>query len=237
MRRKDVADLFLGTGLGAKGYAIIGQNTISQIVEAKPEELKNYLEEAAGVSKYKERRKETEYRLRDTRDNLERVNDLLREINGQITKLESQAQTAKKHNDLKEKLKLIQAQIYLVKKQLASKTWEETKNTVNTIFIKLDKHKAELTHIELEAEDARQSHIQASDAININQAKFYETNSAVTDVENKLNNLNEKIVRLSQLKENSQIKFQEYETLGTQLASQLTDSNKDLNTNLSLIHI
>ena len=231
VRRKDVADLFLGTGLGAKGYAIIGQNTISQIVEAKPEELKNYLEEAAGVSKYKERRKETEYRLRDTRDNLERVNDLLREINGQITKLESQAQTAKKHNDLKEKLKLIQAQIYLVKKQLASKTWEETKNTVNTIFIKLDKHKAELTHIELEAEDARQSHIQASDAININQAKFYETNSAVTDVENKLNNLNEKIVRLSQLKENSQIKFQEYETLGTQLASQLTDSNKDLNTN------
>jgi chromosome segregation protein len=231
VRRKDVADLFLGTGLGAKGYAIIGQNTISQIVEAKPEELKNYLEEAAGVSKYKERRKETEYRLRDTRDNLERVNDLLREINGQITKLESQAQTAKKHNDLKEKLKLIQAQIYLVKKQLASKTWEGTKNTVNTIFIKLDKHKAELTHIESEAEDARQSHIQASDAININQAKFYETNSAVTDVENKLNNLNEKIVRLSQLKENSQIKFQEYETLGTQLASQLTDSNKDLNTN------
>ena len=79
VRRKDVADLFLGTGLGAKGYAIIGQNTISQIVEAKPEELKNYLEEAAGVSKYKERRKETEYRLRDTKDNLERVNDLLRD--------------------------------------------------------------------------------------------------------------------------------------------------------------
>ena len=228
VRRKDVADLFLGTGLGAKGYAIIGQNTISQIVEAKPEELKNYLEEAAGVSKYKERRKETEYRLRDTKDNLERVNDLLREINGQITKLESQAQTAKKHNDLNEKLKLIQAQIYLVKKRLASKTWEASKNTVNTVSIKLDKHKAELTHVESEAEAARQEHIQASDAINVNQAKFYETNSAVTDVENRLNNLNEKIARLSQLKENSQIKFQEYETLHNQLASQLDESDKEL---------
>ena len=99
VRRKDVADLFLGTGLGSKGYAIIGQNTISQIVEAKPEELKSFLEEAAGVSKYKERRKETEYRLRDTKNNLSRVQDLLREINQQISKLESQAQEAKKHND------------------------------------------------------------------------------------------------------------------------------------------
>ena len=99
VRRKDVADLFLGTGLGSKGYAIIGQNTISQIVEAKPEELKSFLEEAAGVSKYKERRKETEYRLRDTKNNLSRVQDLLREINQQISKLESQAQEAKKYNE------------------------------------------------------------------------------------------------------------------------------------------
>ena len=231
VRRKDVADLFLGTGLGAKGYAIIGQNTVSQIVEAKPEELKNYLEEAAGVSKYKERRKETEYRLRDTRDNLERVNDLLREINAQITKLESQAQTAKKHNELKDKLELIQAQIYLVKKRASSKIWEESKEKVAGLIIKLDKHKAELTHIESEAEGARQSHIQASDAININQAKFYETNSAVTDVENRLNNLNEKIARLSRLKENSQIKFQEYETSHTQLTGQLEESNRELNEN------
>ena len=117
VRRKDVADLFLGTGLGSHGYAIIGQNTVSQIVEAKPEELKNYLEEAAGVSKYKERRKDTEYRLRDTRDNLSRVQDLLREINQQITRLESQAQAATKHNELQEKLKFTNAQILVLKNQ------------------------------------------------------------------------------------------------------------------------
>ena len=73
--------MFYGTGLGTRGYAIIGQNTISQLVEAKPEDLKSFLEEAAGISKYKERRKETEFRLRDTRDNIQRIRDLEKEIN------------------------------------------------------------------------------------------------------------------------------------------------------------
>ena len=231
VRRKDVADLFLGTGLGARGYAIIGQNTVSQIVEAKPEELKNYLEEAAGVSKYKERRKETEFRLRDTRDNLERVNDLLREINQQITKLESQAQTAKKHNDLQEKLKFTRAQIHLLKKRIANSAWEETKEAVAKITIQLDKYKADLTNIEAAVETARQEHIQASDSINISQAKFYEMNSSVTDTENRLNNLNEKIARLAQLKESSQNKFNEYESLNEQLTNQLNENEADLSKN------
>lgn len=228
VRRKDVADLFLGTGLGARGYAMIGQSTVSQIVEAKPEELKNYLEEAAGVSKYKERRKETEFRLRDTRDNLERVNDLLREINQQITKLESQAQTAKKHNDLQEKLKLTRAQIQLLKKRIANSVWEETKEAVAKITIQLDKYKAALTNIEAAVETARQEHIRASDSINISQAKFYEMNSSVTDTENRLNNLNEKIARLAQLKESSQNKFNEYESLNVQLTNQLNENEADL---------
>jgi len=228
VRRKDVADLFLGTGLGARGYAIIGQNTVSQIVEAKPEELKNYLEEAAGVSKYKERRKETEFRLRDTRDNLERVNDLLREINQQITKLESQAQTAKKHNDFQEKLKLTFAQIQLLKKRIANTAWEASKEVVAEITIKLDQKKAELTNIEAAVESTKQEFVQASDAINVSQAKFYEMNSGVTDTENRLNNLNEKKARLAQLKESSQNKFNEYESLNTQLTNQLKESEEDL---------
>nr|MBP7881951.1 AAA family ATPase [Candidatus Methylopumilus sp.] len=91
VRRRDVADLFLGTGLGGRAYAIIGQNTISRIVEAKPEELRVFLEEAAGISKYKERRRETELRLRDTRENLTRVEDIRQEMAKQITRLESQA--------------------------------------------------------------------------------------------------------------------------------------------------
>jgi len=111
VRRKDVADLFLGTGLGSRGYAIIGQNKITEVVEAKPEEIKGFLEEAAGVSKYKERRKETEYRLRDTKENLSRVQDLVQEIKQQAAKLKSQAETANRYHKQQENLKYNQAQI------------------------------------------------------------------------------------------------------------------------------
>ncbi len=98
VRRRDVADLFLGTGLGGRAYAIIGQNTINRIVEAKPEELRIFLEEAAGISKYKERRRETELRLRDTRENLTRVEDILRELDKQIVRLQSQAVVAEQYH-------------------------------------------------------------------------------------------------------------------------------------------
>ena len=94
VRRRDVQDVFLGTGLGPRAYAIIGQGTISRIIESKPEELRLFLEEAAGVSKYKERRRETENRLKDTRENLTRVEDILRELNANLEKLESQAEVA-----------------------------------------------------------------------------------------------------------------------------------------------
>jgi chromosome segregation protein len=94
VRRRDVQDVFLGTGLGPRAYAIIGQGTISRIIESRPEELRLFLEEAAGVSKYKERRRETEHRLKDTRENLTRVDDILRELNANLDKLERQAEVA-----------------------------------------------------------------------------------------------------------------------------------------------
>src|SRR5450631_2553706 len=102
VRRRDVQDVFLGTGLGPRAYAIIGQGTISRIIESKPEELRLFLEEAAGVSKYKERRRETENRLKDTRDNLLRVDDILRELNANLEKLERQAEIATKYRTLQE---------------------------------------------------------------------------------------------------------------------------------------
>ena len=91
VRRRDVQDIFLGTGLGPRAYAIIGQGMITRIIEARPEELRVFLEEAAGVSKYKERRRETENRLADTRDNLTRVEDILSELETQIDRLAQQA--------------------------------------------------------------------------------------------------------------------------------------------------
>jgi chromosome segregation protein len=100
VRRRDVIDLFLGTGLGPRAYAIIGQGMISRIVEAKPEDLRFFLEEAAGVTKYKERRKETEHRLEDAKENLARVDDIRNELESQIGRLEAQAEVARQYRDL-----------------------------------------------------------------------------------------------------------------------------------------
>ncbi|WP_049255627.1 chromosome segregation protein SMC [Neisseria bacilliformis] len=104
VRRRDITDLFLGTGVGARGYAVIEQGMISRIIEARPEELRAYIEEAAGVSKYKERRKETEGRLQDTREHLQRLGDLQNELARQVEKLEKQAETAERYRALTEQL-------------------------------------------------------------------------------------------------------------------------------------
>src|SRR3546814_2928415 len=101
--RSDIHDIFLGTGLGARGYAIIGQGMINRLIEARPEELRVFLEEAAGVSRYKERRRETENRLSDTRENLTRVEDILRELTSQLEKLEGKAQVAQQYRALQER--------------------------------------------------------------------------------------------------------------------------------------
>jgi len=195
VRRKDVADLFLGTGLGGRGYAIIGQNTISQIIEAKPEELRNYLEEAAGVSKYKERRRETEFRLRDTRENLSRIQDVLNEIVQQIAKLESQAVIATKYNELNEKHKFHQAQVWVLKKRDASIVWKKHQVQVEKLVNELEQQTAALRKIEAEVESLRQAHIQASDEINKNQASFYEINAEVSNIENNIRNQNDLLER------------------------------------------
>jgi len=229
VRRKDVADLFLGTGLGSKGYAIIGQDTISQIVEAKPEELKSYLEEAAGVSKYKERRKETEYRLRDTKNNLSRVQDLLREINQQISKLESQAQAAEKHNDLNESLTLINTQIWVHKKQSANNFWLKIKEEIEHKALALEKQSSLLTSIEKRVEETRQEFNGATDLINSAQANFYEKNSLVSDTENKVSNLKEKIEQQKNNKTINQDKLQKINETEIELKEGLVNNESLLN--------
>ena len=105
VRRRDILDVFLGTGLGPRAYAVIEQGMISRIIEAKPEELRVFLEEAAGVSRYKERRRDTEGRLSDTKENLSRVNDIQVELTTQVERLDGQAKVAARYRELeKEKL-------------------------------------------------------------------------------------------------------------------------------------
>ena len=124
-RRKDIKEVFLGTGLGPRSYAIIEQGMISRLVEAKPEELRGYLEEAAGISKYKEKRRETELRLKHTKDNLNRLNDVMKEITSQLGKLERQAKAAKDYKELRENEKNL-------KLSLLSLKWNNYNNEIDT---------------------------------------------------------------------------------------------------------
>jgi chromosome segregation protein len=165
VRRRDVQDVFLGTGLGPRAYAIIGQGTISRIIESKPEELRFFLEEAAGVSKYKERRRETENRLKDTRENLTRVEDILRELNANLTKLESQAEVAGRYPRLQQDSTQKQHQLWFLKHRDAAREQERVKAAVVAAVAALEARTAELRRAEAELEAIRQSHYDANDAL------------------------------------------------------------------------
>lgn len=188
VRRRDVADLFLGTGLGGRAYAIIGQNTISRIVESKPEEMRVFLEEAAGISKYKERRRETETRLRDTKDNLTRVEDILRELDKQILRLQSQAVVAEQYHSLQEALNMTKGQVWLLKKRDASAHWEKAQRNVENLVNELEAQMANLRSCERVLEAGKQQHIAATEAVNTAQASYYEANAVVSNLENQVKN-------------------------------------------------
>lgn len=188
VRRRDVADLFLGTGLGGRAYAIIGQNTINRIVEARPEELRIFLEEAAGISKYKERRRETELRLRDTRENLTRVEDILRELDKQIARLQSQAVVAEQYHKLQAALNMAKGQVWLLKKRDASTRWENAQRTVERLVNELEAQMASLRSSESSLEAARQHNFIAIEAVNQAQTSYYEANAEVSNLENQVKN-------------------------------------------------
>jgi chromosome segregation protein len=183
VRRRDVQDVFLGTGLGPRAYAIIGQGTISRIIESRPEELRLFLEEAAGVSKYKERRRETENRLSDTRENLTRVEDILRELNANLEKLEKQAEVAQRFNDLKADSTLKQQQLWFFKRADAETDQVKIKADVDKAVIDLEARIADLRHVESDLETVRQAHYAAGDHVNQAQGLLYEAGAEVAKLE------------------------------------------------------
>ncbi|MBI2770827.1 MAG: chromosome segregation protein SMC [Burkholderiales bacterium] len=183
VRRRDVQDVFLGTGLGPRAYAIIGQGTISRIIESKPEELRLFLEEAAGVSKYKERRRETENRLSDTRENLTRVEDILRELNSNLDKLEKQAEVAQKYNALQTDVTLRQHQQWFLKRTESEADQAKVKADAEKSVNELESRVADLRHVESELETIRQAHYAAGDHVNQAQGLLYEASAEVGRLE------------------------------------------------------
>ncbi|GAP38896.1 chromosome segregation protein SMC [Piscinibacter sakaiensis] len=186
VRRRDVQDVFLGTGLGPRAYAIIGQGTISRIIESKPEELRLFLEEAAGVSKYKERRRETELRLRDTRENLTRVEDILRELDGQLERLEKQAEVATRYRALQETGLTRLHQLWFLKHRDAAKEEERVKRAVAEAVNALEARTAELRQGEAELETLRQAHYEAGDALHGAQGRLAEAALEVSRLEERI---------------------------------------------------
>ena len=183
VRRRDVQDVFLGTGLGPRAYAIIGQGTISRIIESRPEELRLFLEEAAGVSKYKERRRETENRLAGTRENLTRVEDILRELNLNLEKLEQQAAVAQQYHALQAQATLKQHQQWFLKRADAEAEQARVRAEGLQAVNDLEARMAELRHIESELETIRQAHYAAGDQVTQAQGKLYESTAEIGRLE------------------------------------------------------
>jgi len=182
-RRRDITDLFLGTGLGPRSYAIIEQGMISRIIESRPEELRVYLEEAAGISKYKERRRETEKRIRHTRENLDRLNDLREEIQKQLRHLERQAATAERYKTLKQDERQVNGELLALRLQEMEQDLQTRDQQIAGLETKLQAGIAAQRKIESEIEQKREAHHDANEAFNEIQGRFYAVGSDIARLE------------------------------------------------------
>ncbi|MDH3534216.1 MAG: chromosome segregation protein SMC [Gammaproteobacteria bacterium] len=185
-RRRDIADIFLGTGLGPRSYSIIEQGMVSRIIDARPEELRVYLEEAAGISKYKERRRETETRIRHTRENLDRLIDLIDEIDKQLSRLDRQSKTAAKYKSLKQDQRRLEAESLLLQKRVFDDEIETQTRKLATTETAMEERIAGLRQTEREIEQGRQELAAASEQHNQVQGRFYKLGSEISSKEQEI---------------------------------------------------
>ena len=182
-RKKDITDIFLGTGMGARSYSIIEQGMISRFIEAKPDDMRTFLEEAAGISKYKERRRETETRIRHTRENLERLTDLREELDKQLAKLAKQSEDAEKYQVLRKDQKLLQAQLYALKwKNLHTKV-QQYDSIISEIVAKLEAANAKGQAIGATIDKEQLIKVEVTDKFNAEQEKFYAKSAQIAKLE------------------------------------------------------
>jgi chromosome segregation protein len=186
VRRRDIHDLFLGTGLGPRAYAIIEQGMIARVIEARPEELRVFLEEAAGVSKYRERRRETESRIADTRENLSRVEDIRVELGAQLARLDAQAKVATEYRDLESRHKQATHLLWFAKQQDAVRARERQASEIANLTSGFEALQADLRAVENRLEGLRAEHDKAGDELHEKQGAFYAANAEVTRLEQQL---------------------------------------------------
>ena len=233
VRRRDVNDIFLGTGLGARGYAIIGQGMINRLIEAKPEELRVYLEEAAGVSRYKERRRETENRLSDTRENLVRVDDILRELTSQLEKLESQAEVAREYRALQAEGEGKQNALWFLKEAAAHEERARTQQDIERAQTALEASMASLRASEAALEARRQAHYAAGDAVHAAQGLLYESNAKVSSLEAEIRHVVESRNRVQTRRAQLQAQMTEWDAQKEHCFAQIQEGQEELTTSAS----
>ncbi|KAF1015612.1 MAG: Chromosome partition protein Smc [Stenotrophomonas maltophilia] len=203
-RRRDITDLFLGTGLGPRSYSIIEQGMISQIIEARPEDLRVYLEEAAGISKYKERRKETETRIRHTRENLDRLNDLREEIGKQLEHLKRQARQAEQYQALQEERRIKDAEWKALEFKGLDGRLSRLRSGLSEEETRLQQLIAEQRDAEARIETTRVRREESADALNTAQADVYQVGSTLARLEQQIQHQRELSTRLHKARDETQ---------------------------------
>jgi chromosome segregation protein len=182
-RRKDITDIFLGTGLGSRSYAIIEQGTISRMVEAKPDELRVHIEEAAGVSKYKERRNETETRMKHTRENLERLDDLRDEVEKQIKHLQKQAEKAEKYTELKKQERQYKLELLAMRWNTYHQAAKQLDEKLQTVAHEHNRLFVSVRDIDKNIEFKRAEHKSQQQHTNNSQGEYYQIVAEVSGLE------------------------------------------------------
>jgi chromosome segregation protein len=203
-RRRDITDLFLGTGLGPRSYSIIEQGMISQIIEARPEDLRVYLEEAAGISKYKERRKETETRIRHTRENLDRLNDLREEVGKQLEHLRRQARQAEQYQSIQAERRVKDAEWKALEYRGLDARVQSLKEKLDHEETRLQQLIAEQREAERKIETDRVRREEASDSLNKAQAQVYQVGGTLARIEQQIAHQREMAQRLRSARDEAQ---------------------------------
>jgi chromosome segregation protein len=182
-RRKDITQLFLGTGLGSRSYAIIEQGMISRVIEARPEELRGFIEEAAGISKYKERRRETENRISHTKENLERLSDVREEVDKQLRHLQRQAATARRYQTLKQEERKLTAELLALRLRAIEQDSQSKEGILRERDTAMQGLIADLRSIEASIESAREDFTEKSEALNAVQGRYYQIGAEISRTE------------------------------------------------------
>ena len=178
-RRRDVLDIFMGTGLGPKSYAIINQGTASRLIESKPEEFRVYLEEVAGISKYRERKRETENKIKNTKENLDRLNDVISEVSKQLKILERQAIQADRFKKLSEEKKLVKSEILAISIRDFQEKIESKNKKIESKKTLLEKRQAEVNSINSQADKHKIDYQELNEEMNEIQKQYYDALSEV----------------------------------------------------------